>query len=688
MVILFALTTAYAQEITLRDRIKAEHIFNFGLNIKWKKDKKFKKFTIGVLGKDSVMYKAIKASCRFRLLKWKPIEVVKFNSIKEITETHMLYVNYNMNDSIDVITENIINYNTLLITDSCRNNKTMINFFPPNSIRKVEINDQNIKNKGMKVLPLLYMIAKKYEEDWQGLYKKSEEELKLEKEKFEEQSKILAQQQQEIALRKKNIDSLNAGIVQQKKELEIQKQSLAKLTDDVKEKETSLFDKVQQLFKQEQKINVQEGKILNQQKDIKEQEDKIKIQEAAVGKQQAELALQQDEIEKGKSLIEQQQSTLTKNLVQIKKQQLILYFFIVVFLLIFVMIFFIYRSYKIKKRANRELQIKNSEILQQKEEIESQRDNLKELNEELYQQKEEIVSQRDEIEKQKNETEILHAELTSSIQYALRIQSAILPPAKYIQEYLPLHFILYKPRDIVSGDFYWFYKGKRKLYFVAADCTGHGVPGAIMSMMGTALLNEIANTVPGEINAAEILNLLRDNLIKSLHQVSSFYSEAKTGMTEVKDGMDITLCIIDRENRKLQFAGANNPLYIVSKDEIKCSGNYTKKESASVCLYDIKPDKMPVGLHVKDNSVFTNIEIDIHENASVYMLSDGYQDQFGGNKNSETGKKFKATRLKDLLMFVNEKSMEEQFSILSDEFDKWKGKLSQVDDVLVIGFKV
>ena len=159
-------------------------------------------------------------------------------------------------------------------------------------------------------------------------------------------------------------------------------------------------------------------------------------------------------------------------------------------------------------------------------------------------------------------------------------------------------------------------------------------------------------------------------------------------MTEVKDGMDITLCIIDRENRKLQFAGANNPLYIVSKDEIKCSGNYTKKESASVCLYDIKPDKMPVGLHVKDNSVFTNIEIDIHENASVYMLSDGYQDQFGGNKNSETGKKFKATRLKDLLMFVNEKSMEEQFSILSDEFDKWKGKLSQVDDVLVIGFKV
>ncbi len=555
-----------AQEITLRDRIKAEHIYNFGLNIKWKKDKKFKKFTIGVLGKDSVMYKAIKASCRFRLLKWKPIEVIKFNSIKNISETHMLYVNYNLNDSIDYIFESINNYNTLLITDSCRSNKTMINFFPPNSILKVEINDQNIKNKGLKVLPLLYLIAKKYEEDWQGLYKKSEEELKLEKEKFEEQSKILAQQQQEIALRKKNIDSLNAGIALQKRELDFQKQSLSKLTSEVKEKETSLFEKVQQLFMQEQKVKNQEGKILKQQKDIKEQEEKIKIQEAEVAKQQREMTLQQEEIEKGKSLIEQQQSTLAKNLEQIKKQQLILYFFIVVFLLVLVMIFFIYRSYKIKQRANRELQIKNTEILQQKEEIESQRDNLKELNEELYQQKEEIVSQRDEIEKQKNEIEIIHAELTSSIQYALRIQRAILPPAKYIHEHLPEHFILYKPRDIVSGDFYWFYKGTRKLYFAAADCTGHGVPGAIMSMMGTALLNEIANTVPGEINAAAILNLLRDNLIKSLHQVSSFYADSKSGMSEVKDGMDIAICIIDKENHKLQFAGANNPLYIVCKE--------------------------------------------------------------------------------------------------------------------------
>lgn len=280
----------------------------------------------------------------------------------------------------------------------------------------------------------------------------------------------------------------------------------------------------------------------------------------------------------------------------------------------------------------------------------------KSANKLLAKRAEKINLQKEEIEKQKKK-------ITSSIQYARRIQSAVLPPDEEISQIIPNHFILHKPRDIVSGDFYWFTEKEGVAILAVADCTGHGVPGAFMSMLGTAYLNEIVNKIGinkhiRSLNANEILGQLRENVIKSLHQ---------TNNTDSKDGMDVALCIIDFENHQLQFAGANNPLLLIRNNEIT----------------EIKGDRMPIGIG-KHQTPFTNHELDLQKDDVIFMFSDGYVDQFGGSK----GGKFLLKRFKKLLMEVHGYSFDEQKSVLEKNFNEWRGTHFQVDDVLVVGLKI
>ena len=219
------------------------------------------------------------------------------------------------------------------------------------------------------------------------------------------------------------------------------------------------------------------------------------------------------------------------------------------------------------------------------------------------------------------------------------------------------HFILFKPRDIVSGDYYWFSDHKDHYYIAAADCTGHGVPGAFMSMLGMALMNEIVSKHPS-VDPHNLLNMLRSQIIETLHQ--------KGNEGAAKDGMDMVVCKIDREKRQLKFAGANNPLYLLRKGE----------------LIEYKTDKMPVSIHIVMEP-FTNFSIDLEEGDQIFMFSDGYADQFGGPK----GKKFKYRPFKDLLVSFSGKEMHEQGLALDREFEKWKGDIDQIDDVVVIGLK-
>ncbi|MBA4322002.1 MAG: hypothetical protein C0408_04220 [Odoribacter sp.] len=292
---------------------------------------------------------------------------------------------------------------------------------------------------------------------------------------------------------------------------------------------------------------------------------------------------------------------------------------------------------------------KNQKLAESKKQIEKINADLGIRNTEVLKQNEKILQQKDIIE-QKNQS------ITDSIQYASRIQSAVLPPIDFLSEWGIDSFILYKPKDIVSGDFYWGMKKKGKIIAAAADCTGHGVPGAFMSMLGHAFLDEIVNTTEAE-NAADILNHLRDEIINALKQ--------KGLAGEARDGMDISLVIIDPGAGKLDYAGANNPLYMIS------DGKMTK----------IAADRMPIGIHFTSFTPFTNHQINITKGDYLYIFSDGFADQFGGPK----GKKYMYKPFQDLILRNHNKPMELQKEILDNTFIKWKSDREQVDDVLVIG---
>jgi serine phosphatase RsbU (regulator of sigma subunit)/tetratricopeptide (TPR) repeat protein len=270
-----------------------------------------------------------------------------------------------------------------------------------------------------------------------------------------------------------------------------------------------------------------------------------------------------------------------------------------------------------------------------------------------------LAEQNDEIKKQRDQIYQQKKEITDSIHYASRIQQAVLPSTRLIEDLGLQYFILYKPRDIVSGDFYWINQKENKILIAAADCTGHGVPGAFMSMLGMALLNEIV--VTGEFQSpGEILDKLRVLIIKSLHQSGK--------LEEAKDGMDISLCMIDKEKDILQYAGAFNPLYLIRKGE----------------LQEANADHMPVGFHDKLDVPFSNTEIKLQKDDTLYIFSDGYVDQFGG----ESGKKFMAKKFKQLLLGMQNLSMDQQKEHLDKTIIDWRGELDQVDDIMVIGLRV
>ena len=253
-----------------------------------------------------------------------------------------------------------------------------------------------------------------------------------------------------------------------------------------------------------------------------------------------------------------------------------------------------------------------------------------------------------------------HREITDSINYAKRIQDALMTSAVYIKDVLPESFILFNPKDVVSGDFYWVYRSpKGQIYFTVADCTGHGVPGAFMSMIGTSLLNEfiIENNIE---DTAEVLTKMREQIIKSLDQ--------KGLQGENKDGMDMALCKYDPKKGTVQYSGAYNPLIHISKNEIN----------------QLKGDSQPVGLHTGKKLPFTSKEIEVAKGDMLYIYSDGFPDQFGGEK----GKKYLSGKFKKFLLSISDKPIDEQNRLIKAEFANWMGDHEQIDDVCVMGVRI
>ncbi len=310
-----------------------------------------------------------------------------------------------------------------------------------------------------------------------------------------------------------------------------------------------------------------------------------------------------------------------------------------------------------RKNLNERAKIEGSkEIVKLATKFNKMLDELQSFYNELEQK---VADRTAEIEAKKKEIEAKNDSITHSIRYAKRIQNAILPTNTQLNEIIKEHFVLYKPKDIVSGDFYWASKKGNKSIIVGADCTGHGVPGAFMSMIGNTLLNKIVNEY-NETSPDVILNTMRSEVITSLKQNNKDRSS--------KDGMDIVIVVIDYDEMKLWFAGAHNPLFLIRDNE----------------LHVYKGDKQPVGYFREINKPFTCHEIDLKEKDVFYICSDGYQDQFGGVYD----RKFMVKRMKQLFLDIHQDQMSTQKDILNNTIEEWMVDTKQVDDILIIGARV
>lgn len=401
-----------------------------------------------------------------------------------------------------------------------------------------------------------------------------------------------------------------------------------------KELEQSEKDRLQQSLK----IAAQQHEAELRQNQLRQLEQEKAIQDLVLKQKETEEKEREKEIKLLESEKELQKLELEKQAAEKKRAQWMVGLASIIVVLILV-------SYIVTRR-------KNAILAKQKLEIEEKNTDLEQKNEEILTQSERIIQQKELIEK-KNE------EITDSIHYASRIQNALLPSVEVMNKYLSEYYILFKPKDIVSGDFYWASEKNKMLVVTAVDCTGHGVPGAFMSMLGMSYLNEIVGKEK-VTEAHEILNRLREEIIGSLKQSGRD--------DEAKDGMDMALCVIDKEKMKLYYAGANNPIYFIR------DGVFEK----------IKSDRMPIGIHYKADVSFTKNEMDLKNGDEIYIFTDGFADQFGG----EDGRKLKYQPFQELIFSMHHEPMEKQKQLLYEAFENWRGDYEQIDDVLVIGIRI
>jgi serine phosphatase RsbU (regulator of sigma subunit)/Tfp pilus assembly protein PilF len=378
-----------------------------------------------------------------------------------------------------------------------------------------------------------------------------------------------------------------------------------------------------------------------------------------------------------------------------KKQLTIIYSFVAGFILIVIFSAIILKLFIEKKKANillaeqkSQIELKNAELFQANEEIMAQRDMVMEQkdqiemqNAELYQANEEILAQRDEIESQRDmvmeqmeRIEFQKKKIDDSIRYAQRIQEAVVPSEVHLSKLIDDHFVIFRPKDVVSGDFYWATQVNQWLVITVSDCTGHGVPGAFMSMLGVSFLNEIVRKKE-IVSPAQILEDLRKAVIDALGQTSDKESQ--------KDGMDMSLAAINLETRECKWAGAGNSLWLVRNDSVG------KQPDNPIDMVEvIKGDNMPVAINTKMYD-FSEHSIQLVKGDRIYLLSDGIIDQFGG----PTGRKFMSKQLKQIIASMATKPLAEQKMAIEEALDNWMNasyemKFDQVDDITVLGISI
>jgi serine phosphatase RsbU (regulator of sigma subunit) len=522
----------------------------------------------------------------------KPIRIRVCTSIDKLEPGQVVFLNKAEGFEIEELIKKTRGTNTLLISEGFPFRSSMINFVVIDGEPHFETNEELLIQEGLYVNESFLSHAIKTREDWESLYEVTEDELELEKSITEQQYLLIEMQQDQIRDQEVLIGD--------------NRETLDQLRGEIEVREAEINEKTKVLQVQEKEIRAQSTTIEKQVKEVNQQHEILAEQELSIRDKEEAITQKEEEIRK-------QDEKIVVQAEAIQKQKIIILAAALALLLLFGLAYFIWRNYQNKKKANILLQ-----------------------------------SQRDQIAYQKKH-------ITDSIEYAKMIQTAILPSLELFSHRLE-HFVLFKPRDIVSGDFYWAEEVEGKYLIVTADCTGHGVPGAFMSMLGISLLNEIIIS-KGIIRPDLILNELREKIIEALKQESG---------SVLKDGMDMTVCLFDSRKDSLQFSGANNPLYLISDG----------------VLTQIKGDKMPVAIH-EVMSPFKLHQLELKQGDSFYTFSDGFADQFGGPYD----KKFLAKNFRNLILHIQDLSMIKQGKRLEEVFTDYRKEAEQVDDVVVIGVR-
>jgi len=629
LIALLSCVDALAQYGATPDDQKAKLLYEIPKYLLWEDDDEITTIYIGTINCDPDLFKTLRREAR------KPypgsgtrVVVKDYVTVEDALadpDLNILYTNYSpdFRKAIEAFKHRPV---AIVSDDYIDQRNIMINFVEERSGQVAfRYSSANLRNVGISVHDNMTKelhgddISKediindkeKQLKNTQGELTKKNKELTAKQKMLEEKENEIYEKQHTIEIQNRNIANQTRAIAEQSRRIEEQKSEMTTLQQQQEQTREELELAAVQL--QEKNLEMQEvaQQLDTQKKELEEQQERIKKVNDEISEKERELLAMniQNEL--------------------LNHRLLVAWIAIIVFL---VMLFVIARFYIAKRKDNKKLAEQNIAI--------------KKASDEISAQKEEISAQ--------------NVKIIESIKYAQNIQRAVMPPMEYFDQYLPDHFILLKPRDIVSGDFYWGTHLGDKFIFTAADCTGHGVPGAFMSLLGISFLNEITVRMsPDTVSAGEILTQLRHNVMTYLRQSGK--------EDEQKDGMDMALCVYDREASQLQYAGANNPLLIIRNGE----------------MIQVDPDEMPIGYYEGQAEHFTNHVMDIHIGDMTYMFSDGYPDQFGMVNGRR--KKYLIKRFRDFLMEIHELDMDTQKQRLDDNLTEWRGELKQLDDVLVFG---
>ncbi len=605
---------AWSQNQSIDPKESSAYTWRILEDLSWPEGVVKTEFRIHVLGNSDVL-RYMKSWQSKRKINGARIRVFQVGDLSSSTAPHLIYIPKSSDQYLETVAWQFREKPVLIISESKGQIKkgAHVDIYNPHGELKFEVGTGNLKRSGLSFERELLDVAVKEQkkESHQKEPSIKPEDVKIE---LVEPKKISQKEAEELD---DYMDDLSDLASSSKKKVKIDTEDLQALLEKQKEQEEEMEKNQKRMERQRRNINKMKAEQEKKEKEIEEQNQEFEEKQ----KELQNLQLKEERInavlERKEKILKGKELTIKEQLGEIQSHKYIIYVMGIFLAIAIILGYFIYRNYKAKVLANR------------------------------------IIEEQKAIVEEKNQ------KITDSITYAKRLQSAILPSDRIVKDYLDQSFIYYQPKDIVAGDFYWMDQIDGKIIFAAADCTGHGVPGAFVSIVCHNALSRSVREF-GIKSPGLILDKSRELVVEQFEKSDE----------SVKDGMDISLCSYDVKKKELEFAGAHNRLFLV------------RKKSDNPQVDEIKGDKQPIGLF-DDPKPFTNHKIKLEPGDCIYLSTDGFPDQFGGPR----GKKFMYKRFKELLESLHGHMMDTQKGILKQEFESWRGEEEQLDDVCVLGMK-